>query len=176
MLVPMFLAFFLPDYSSVSQHMSELELLDHPIAIITRIAVVVSGVSIVVFALGAVLSAPQQFGFTALTALLAGAATISNGVFPMGNPLHGLYALALFMVLVPACFAAELGHSKKIVNVSLAAAVLTMFYFWLQFSGFDPHGFRGLTQRLAIIVMYGWFAVGGYGLLKHGTAVVDESR
>lgn len=170
MLVPMLMAFALPGYSSISQHLSELEMLQHPIAAITRVASIVSGVSIVLFALGLVLHAPRRFGFTATCASLAGAAMISNGAFVMGNPLHGLYGLALFMALVPACFAAEQGPDPKLTRLSLAAAVVTMVYFWLQFSGLDPHGFRGLTQRMAVVVMFGWYSVAAYVLSRQGLA------
>lgn len=168
MLVPMLIAFALPGYSSISQHLSELEMLQHPVAAITRIASITSGVSIILFALGVVLYAPGRFAFTAICASLAGAAMVSNGVFVMGNPLHGLYGMALFMALVPACLAAELGQIPKLTRLSLAAAVLTMAYFWLQFSGLDPHGFRGLTQRVAVVVMFGWYSVAAYALMRHG--------
>ena len=41
-------------------------------------------------------------------AALFGAAMLANGVFPTGNPLHGLYGLAIFSILVPVFYASEL--------------------------------------------------------------------
>ncbi len=166
LLVPIVIALTLPGYSSISQHVSELETLDHPVAFITRCASVVTGLSIFLFGLGAALSDSRKFVFTVVSSSLAGASMISNGVFVSGSPLHGLYGLALFAVLVPACFAAELGGSPRIVRISLAVAVLSMAYFWLQLSGFDPQGFRGLTQRIAMVVMFGWYAVAGQAMLR----------
>ena len=168
-LVPMLIAFTLPGYSSISQHLSDLGLLNHPVALIERIADIVTGMSIVLFGLGVLISAPRRFGFTAVTAGIVGASMMSNGVFVTGSPLHGLYGLGLFLPLVPACFAAEFGQNGKIVKLSLAVAIFTTVYLWLLFSGFDPEGFRGLTQRIAIIVMWGWYAIAGYALLSSGT-------
>ena len=41
------------------------------------------------------------------------------------------------------------------------------------FSGFDPQEFKGLTQRVAIIVMYGWYAVAGHALLRSRVILAD---
>jgi hypothetical protein len=59
MLAPIFIAFFVPGYSSLSQHISETAILDHPIAPIQRIAAFVTGVSILLFGIGVYLS-PQR--------------------------------------------------------------------------------------------------------------------
>lgn len=168
-LVPMLIAFTLPEYSSVSQHLSDLGVLNHPVALITRIADIVIGVSILLFGLGVFLSATRRFAFTAITAGIVGASMMSNGVFVTGSPLHGLYGLGLFLPLVPACFAAEFGQNQKVIKLSLAVAVFTMAYLWLMFSGFDPEGYQGLTQRIATIVMWGWYAAASYALLSSDT-------
>ena len=56
MLVPILIAFSLPGYSSISQHISEVAMLDHPIAPIQRIAAVVTGISILLFGLAVLLA------------------------------------------------------------------------------------------------------------------------
>lgn len=39
-----------------------------------------------------------------------------------------------------------------------------MAYLWLNISGLDP--FRGLTQRIAILVVLGWYSFASYHLLR----------
>ena len=90
MVVAMLAGVFLPGYSSISQHLSEMTVLDSPAATITRVASVVTGVSLLLFGLGLVLSAGSRFALTALACALGGAAMTSNGIFVMGHPLHGL--------------------------------------------------------------------------------------
>ena len=165
MLVAMLTGFLLPGYSSFSQHISEMTVLNHLAASVTRGAAVVTGTSLFLFSLGLVLSFSTRFAFTAVAAALGGAAMMSGGIFIMGHPLHGLHALALFNVLTPAFFAAELGAGQRIIKLSLAASLVTLIYFWLQISNFDPHELRGLTQRFAVVVMFGWYAIAAYGLL-----------
>ena len=167
-LVPMLIGFALPGYSSLSQHLSELELLHHPVATITRAGSILCGASILLFGLGLVLEAPRRHAFTALCAAVAGVAMASNGVFASGHPLHGLHGLALFLALVPACFAAGHGASR-LATLSLAASVLALAYFWLQLSGFDPPAWRGLTQRIAVVVMFGWYTIAAFGMRRAGT-------
>jgi len=164
MLVPALLALGVPHYSSMSQHVSELQLLDHPIATVMRIAPIVCGVSILLFGVGACLTAPTRFTFTALTSAAVAANFISSGMFASGNPLHGLYGVGFFIPLVPACFAAESGLSRKVLHVSLGIAVVSMAYLWLNISGLDP--LRGLTQRTAIVVIMGWYSFASYHLLR----------
>ncbi len=164
MLVPALLALGVPHYSSMSQHVSELQLLNHPIATAMRIAPIICGVSILLFGIGAYLIAPSRFAFTALASAAVAANFISSGIFASGNPLHGLYGVGFFIPLVPACFAAESGLGRKVLQVSLGIAVVSTAYLWLNISGLDP--VRGLTQRVAILVILGWYSFASYHLLR----------
>lgn len=161
LLLPMILALGVPGYSSLTQHVSELQLLDHPVAGLMRVAPIVCGVSILLFGVGAWLSAPSRYPFTALTSAAVAANFISAGIFVSGSLLHGLYGIGFFIPLVPACFAAESGLGRRVLRVSLAVAVLSMAYLWFNLSGVDP--VRGLTQRMAIVVIMGWY---GYASLQ----------
>lgn len=168
MLLPILMAFALPGYSSISQHISEVALLDHPIAIVQRGAAMVTGLSILLFGIGLVLLAPGNFRFTAVAATAFAASMISNGIVVMGSPLHGLYGLGLFMVLVPAFFAVEFPQEwgrRRIRNLSMLAALLNLVYMWLMISGLDPAKFTGLTQRIATLIIFGWYAFASYGAL-----------
>jgi hypothetical protein len=85
----------------------------------------------------------------------------------MGSPLHGLYGMGLFMALVPAFFAAEFRGAigaHRICKVSMAVAVFNLSYLWLMLSGFDPEGFQGMTQRVATVVIFGWYSLAAYTL------------
>jgi len=153
-------ALFVPGYSSVAQHMSELQLMSHPIALVTRLVPIVFGLSAIAFGVGALMMSGGAMRFTCASALVFGVANVSNGVFVSGNPLHGLFGLAMFYVLVPASFAAEFvrtGDARRPVAISLAVAFFGLFYLWLQFSNLDPHGYRGLTQRVFVLVLSGWY-------------------
>lgn len=164
LLVPALLALGVPHYSSVSQHVSELQLLDHPIAAAMRVAPIICGVSILLFGIGAYLAAPARFAFTMLTSAAVAANFISAGIFISGDPLHGLYGIGFFIPLVPACFAAESGLGRNVLHVSLGIAVASMTYLWLNNLGVDP--IRGLTQRAAIVVILGWYSFASYHLLR----------
>ena len=164
LLLPMLLVLGVPHYSSLTQHVSDIQLLDHPIADLMRVAPIVCGTSILGFGIGAWLSAPSRFPFTALTSAAVAANFISAGIFVSGSPLHGLYGVGFFIPLVPACFAAESGLGRGILRVSLAVAVVSMAYLWLNLSGVDP--VRGLTQRAAIVLIMGWYAFASHHLLR----------
>lgn len=169
MLITILAAFMVPGYSSFSQHVSELGILAHPAAAIMPFAAVVAGASICLFGLGLFFHKSKAFGFTALTMIIFGISFASAGIFPTGTAMHGLYGLTMFYVLVPACFAAELppaNRTRLLVNVSLLAAILSLIYMWGLLSGLDPHASRGFTQRLGILVIFGWYPVASYLLLR----------
>jgi hypothetical protein len=168
LLLPMLWALDAPHYSSLMQHVSELQHLDHPVGDLMRLAPIVCGASILLFGVGAWLADPSRFTFTALTSAAVAANFISAGVFVSGSPLHGLYGVGFFIPLVPACFAAESGCGGRVLRISLGVAVVSMAYLWLNMSGLDP--LRGLTQRLAIILIMSWYAFASYQLLKAGRA------
>lgn len=161
-------AFFVPHYSSVSQHLSELQLLQHPIAFVTRFIPIAVGLSVMAFGIAVLVNESPRMPFTGAAALIFGAANTSNGLFVSGDPRHGLWGLAMFFILVPACYAAELSRTvdnRRAINISLATALFLLTYTWLQFSGLDPHGFRGVTQRIAVLVLTGWYTYAAMTLL-----------
>src|SRR5262245_11666898 len=169
MLIPVAIAFTLPGYSSIEQHISEVALLDHPIAPIQRAAAIANGIAVLAFGVGLVLAVPRRFWFTMLATAAVAASMISNGVVVMGSPLHGLYGLGMAMALVPALFVAELPppwRTRRLVRLSIACAVFEVVYLSLLFSGLDPAPVRGLTQRISIVVTWGWYTVAGSAVLE----------
>lgn len=168
MLIPMLVGLFLPGYSSIHQHMSELELESPAVSIACRVGGFIAGISIIGFALALVSKDTQRLPFTSVAAFVFGVSMVSNGVFTMGSPLHGLYAIGLSVILVPAFFAAE--RDGPTDRISLAAAALVLIYMWALMTGVEPAATRGLTQRLVTLPMFGWF---GYASL---TLLVDDRR
>lgn len=174
MLVTIVAGLFVPHYSSMTQHVSELGVIAHPAAAVMPVAAIVAGASVVVFGLGLWLHPSRSFRFTSVAAVVFGVSFISAGIFPTGTALHGLYGLTMFYVLVPACFAAELPPHLRTglaVPVSLAAACLSLIYMWGLLSGLEPHALRGLTQRLAILVIFGWYPFASAVLLRESVRV-----
>lgn len=170
-LILMLVGFTVPGYSSISEHMSKLGLLGGYPAVFEQMLSVIEGVSLIIFSLALVRHPSGRFAFTVLTSVLFGISMVCNGVFPMGSPLHGLYGIGFFTILTPALFVAEIHPSERPPTFFVAsklAAVIALFYFWLMITGFDPMGFRGLTQRLAVITMIGWYSYASYTLLCSG--------
>ena len=173
MLVPILIAFFVPGYSSTSQHISDVALLDGPIALIQRSAVIVAGASILLFGAGLFRMDRRRMWFTSATAVLAGIGLASNGVWVECSPMHGLYGLGgISMFILPAFFAAEIRqteNNRPLTQASLLVSAVSMAYLWLMMSGFDPAAYRGLTQRLGTVVYFGWYSFACYWLLYRGS-------
>jgi hypothetical protein len=166
MLVPMAAGWLVPGYSSVGQHMSELELVGGAAAWATRAGALLAGLAIIGFGVALLLRAPRM-PFTAAAALVFGLSMASNGVFTMGSPLHGLYAVGMSVILVPALFAAESPDAAGRKDwLSLSAAGLNLLYMWALLTKLDPAAIHGLTQRLACVPMFGWFGYASLRLLR----------
>lgn len=178
MVIAMVAGVLVPGYSSLSQHISELGLIDHPAAAVMPIAALLTGASILLFGVGILLHTSRAFTFTALAAIIFGVSFASAGIFPTGTGLHGLYGLTMFYVLVPACFAAEMPVALRVrwfVTLSLLAAVIPLTYMWALLSGLEPSATRGLTQRLASLVIFGWYPFASIVLRRADRMPTSES-
>ena len=151
------LSLFDPLHDPLTQHMSEIIDGSRWSAIALRVFPSLAGVCFVILGWGCW----GRGGFwTGLTSALFGAAMVSNGVIPTGSPWHGLYGLAVFSVLVPACFAAEFPVGGGLRWLSLGVAFAGLIYMWaLVFVGLDPPEYRGVTQRVFSLIAFGWFAI-----------------
>ncbi|MGB3470987.1 MAG: DUF998 domain-containing protein [Erythrobacter sp.] len=147
-----------PLHDPLTQHMSESIEGSWWLALAIRVLPGIMGVSIMLFGLGCI-GRSRGWSWSGLAALLFGAAMLANGIFPAGNPLHGLYGLAIFSVLVPAFYVAEYRTSRSIKQLSLAASFIALLYMWVLLVGLEPPEYRGVTQRIASLVSFGWFAV-----------------
>lgn len=172
MTIPMIVGLLVGQHNSIGQHMSELQLLGGWPLWSVQLSAFVAGVAVMLFALGCFML-KRGFSWTALVALAFGAGMASNGIFIIGSPWHGLYGMPIFSLLVPAFFVAEFQAKfswKPLIGLSLAASTLNLFYMWFLFAGLDPEAYRGLTQRVATLIMFGWFALAAWAISKPETA------
>ena len=98
---------FWPGYSHVRQYASELGSADSPRPELFNFTIVAAGVAAMLASVGFFL-ALKRIGGRALPSLLAGVAVflwgvsfVMGGLFPMPDPRHGGFGLALAMHLVP---------------------------------------------------------------------------
>lgn len=174
MIIPMIAGLLVGEHNSISQHMSELQLLGGWPLWSVRISAFLAGFVIILFAIGCFIM-KRGFSWTGLVALAFGAGMASNGIFIIGSPWHGLYGMPIFSLLVPAFFVAEYQVKlswKPLVVLSLAASTLNLFYMWFLFVGLDPEAYRGLTQRVATLVMFGWFALAAFAVSQEERGLV----
>lgn len=174
MVVPMLVGIATPGYSSISQQISELEMTPYPaVVLITRLCALLSGLALIVFAFGLWFRDGRRFGFTILCTLIFGASMASAGVFVMGSLLHTLDGFGIFMTLAPVCFAAEWREAPaRVRTVSMLVAMIVLFYEWLLFTHFDPSMLKGVTQRIGVLVMFGWYSYASLALLRDSRADV----
>ncbi|MEP3050820.1 MAG: DUF998 domain-containing protein [Erythrobacter sp.] len=149
-----------PALDPLTQHISEASRASGWLATADKVLPVIAGLSIVLFGFGCFFRL-RHWWWTGTAGLLFDAAMIANGVFPAGDPRHGLYGLALFSVLVPACYGAEFSgpFSPRFVQFSLFCTGAGMAYMWMLLIGLDRDAWRALTQRLASLLAFSWYAV-----------------
>lgn len=149
-----------PGYDSLSQHLSALGTDGSWSALLVNGAGVAAGLSICVFAI-AVLLAGRRAAVSPVLVLIFGISMVSNGVFEMGSPLHGLYGIGMVITIAPLVMAVEYRDrfGAGYERYSLLTAVVSFIYLWMLVTGVDPDAFAGITQRVASLVTYAWFAV-----------------
>jgi hypothetical membrane protein len=160
-----------PGYNALSQHASELTLQPGVSRTLLNLAAMGSGGAFLVFAIGLWLASGRRFAVGASCWLLFGVAMISNGLWPMGNPLHGMYAIGVFNLIAPALSLLELPRlrdNKLAFGVTALVSVCGVIYLWLNLAGADPQNLRGFTQRIFSSINSLWPATMALLLLRHG--------
>jgi hypothetical protein len=83
--------------------------------------------------------------------MVFGVSMMSNGIWRMGGPMHGLYAIGLAVLVAPALAfmdSTRLRDNRTVFAMTVFCSLAGVLYLWLNLMGFDPHDYRGLTQRV----------------------------
>ena len=160
----------IPGFDFFSKSISHVALESPIFAYTHRVADIVIGLSMCGFSIGVYQITQSRFSAAALSSFLLGISMISAGIWTLETPLHLLYNLSIFMIIVPMAFALEFKNTIKssvFENFSVAVTVLHVFMFWLIYAGFIPQELNGLIQRLWAIPTMGWFGVAAHMLILH---------
>lgn len=169
-IIPLLVAGLLvPNYNLIKQHASEITLTNYKNAIlILNSGMLLSGLSCILLALGIVINF-KRFYLSSVLLIVFGISMISNGIFPMGNVMHGFYGIGLIVMLLP--FAVCYEFKNEITNnfffkISVIVGAVIFIYFWAMIVKLDPENYRGLTQRIASVLIFGWIGYFAYELKK----------
>lgn len=165
-----FAGFFANDYTHMGQHASELGISSNKSAVILfKVGVFLTSFSLFALAIGLLLNFKSKFTLSSILIFAFGVTFIFGAIYPIGSPWHGFYGLGLFIMILPFIFLYELGgqlNNKAVHRISITAGLLMFFYLWSMIARLDPINYRGLTQRLFGIVVFGWFSFISYHLSK----------
>jgi len=105
--------------------------------------------------------------------MIFGVSMLTNGLWPMGHPMHGFYTIGIANINAPAMSHTELSawsNNRRAYAVTAVVSIAGIVHLWLNLVGADPEGFRGLTQRLFSSINSMWpFLVALY-LLRRGSS------
>ncbi|MBT8320311.1 MAG: DUF998 domain-containing protein [Eudoraea sp.] len=167
---------FLPDYSYVSQTVSEIGQQGSPLQLTWQIFSLLIGVLLILFSFGLI-----SFGrrnrwsiVPGLFILFAGISEFGIALYPSPHPLHNVFGLSMTIgYFSPLMFALfwknKVGHSFK--NYSLLAFVLILAGIFLNLTplfapDLYPLEYYGLIQRFLLFVFYLYCAYVGISTLK----------
>jgi len=168
--VPLLMAgLMVDDYDWVKQHGSEITVTDFTQAkLMINSGAIATGISCLLLSIGILVSF-KRFYLTSVLLAIFGISMVSNGVFPMGTLMHGLYGIGLSLMILPFVACYELKNSEinsRFFNTSLIAGFVIFVYLWAMLIGLDPANYRGLTQRIASVFIFGWIAYLAFELSK----------
>lgn len=163
------LGFFIPGFDVLGKSISHVALEAPAFAYTHRVADVVIGASMCLFALGINGISGKKTSFSMLTIGLLGLSMVSAGIWTLESPLHLLYNLSIFMILSPVVFALEFRERLKspgFETFCLGLGFLHVSMFWAIYAGFIPSEYNGLVQRIWAVPTMGWFGVAVWALQK----------
>ena len=163
------LAVFLPEYSHVSETVSEIGEIGSPVATPFQAGMLAVNVCVILFASG-LFSFARANNLPVLPALFVawfGLVDIGTNVFPSPHPLHNVFGLSLTIgYMAPLVLAIAWRRSETARSMARASwifAALLIASIFLNISpAFNrdlyPLEYYGLVQRSAFVLIYGWFA------------------
>jgi len=167
---------FWPGYSHVRQYASELGSADSPRPELFNCTIVAAGVAAMLASAGFAL-ALKRIGGRLLPSLLAGVAVflwgvsfVMGGLFPMPDPRHGGFGLALAMHLVPLfmLWALAGAHAPRLKWFIVAVFVVSTALIVVMFGagGLVRRANVGLWQRAYSFSAIPWLGVVSAALLR----------
>ncbi len=142
---------FMPGYSWISQHASEMTLVPGTANVLLKIAAFGAGVFFILFALGLWHYSERKISWGSLCWIVFGLSMVSNDIWNMGDPRHGFYAIGILNIVAPALSLAEnrkLADDRIVYFTTVAVSFSGILYLWLNVTGNDPEEYRGISQRL----------------------------
>ncbi|MGY0393115.1 DUF998 domain-containing protein [Bizionia sp. KMM 8389] len=172
--VPVFIAGFLTEnYNLIEQHASEITLTNSDTAkSVINSGAILTGLSCILLAIGIIINF-KKFLMTSILLIIFGISMVSNGLYPMGTIMHGFYGFGMSLMILPfiACYELKNENIKKVFfKISLICGFVIFIYLWSMLVGLDPANFRGLTQRIASLFIFGWIAYLAFELSKKPVA------
>jgi len=152
---------FAPGYNPLAQHASELLQAPTLASICGRIAAIGSGMGFVAFSIGVWRESGRRIAVGAICWLVFGISMLTNGLWPMGHPMHGFYTIGIANIIAPAMSHIELSAwsaNRRAYAVTAMVSIAGIVYLWLNVVGADPEGGRGgdparvLVDQLAVAV------------------------
>lgn len=172
------IGFLIPNFDVLAKSISHVAL-EAPIYSVThRAADILIGISMCVFSIGIYASSKYRFSSGALTIMLLGFSMISAGIWTLESPLHLLYNLSIFMILIPVCVALEFKgklSSNRFEELSIILSLIHVFMFWLIYAGFIPSSYNGLIQRMWAIPTMGWFGYAAIVIINNKHRIIINS-
>jgi len=167
--VPVIIAGILTDdYNWIQQQASEITVTDFEWAKnIINSGALLTGFSCILLSFGITIQF-KRFYLSSILLTIFGLSMVSNGIFPMGTIMHGFYGIGLSVMLLPFIASYELKNEllkKSFFSLSLLSGFVIFIYFWSMIVGLDPINYKGLTQRIASLFIFGW--IGYFAFVLH---------
>ena len=172
------IGFLIGGFDPFAQSISEVALEKPIFAYTHRFANIVIGTSMCVFGIALQAIGRKKFSFAMLSICLLGLSMFSAGVWTLESPLHLLYNLSIFMIVVPIAFALEFKEEidrPAFETFCLTTSFIHVFVFWCIYAGFIPREYNGLVQRIWAVATMGWFGVAAYSL-SNALSTNDSSK
>jgi len=151
--------FLAENYSPIASHVSVMTLQDGPAHLLVNIAAQITGIALIAFGIGIWAHSRRLISVGALGWILFGIAMVTNGIWPMGSPMHGFYIIGVFNIIAPAMTLLDIRNEalrEKLHTVTAFVSLSGMLYLWLLLTGFEPEGYSGLFQRVFGSINYLW--------------------
>ncbi len=166
------LAAFLPEYSHISETISEIGEIGSPVERPFQIAMLVVNLCVILLATGLFHFARATGASIVPVFFVAwfGLADIGTNLFPSPHPLHNVFGLSLTIgYLAPLLLAIAWRRQQDLRSVVTVSWVVAAFVFVSIFLNISPAFNRdlypleyyGIVQRSAFLLIYGWFAFVG---------------